>query len=403
LREEERKSVSDEIASLSLVLQTPGCLPPLIWGDFGIGKTRRILDLAEHLGWAVEMLRPAERGEGAFGVVPVPSADQSVLNYPMPAWAYRMVEEGRDALVFLDEVSSTPPALQPAIMGLALDGMIAGKRLPPCVRRCAAANPVDQAAGGWDLAPALANRFVHMAWPSPEPAAWSAWLMGHGGQDGAVRLDPVAWEKEYANARALGAAFTRSFPAALHEDVGKVLGRTPPAYATPRTWESALRLLASCRAARRPELYPALAQGCLGPSVALEGSGDAGQGAWLVWLADADLPDPEALLADPGLLEDDPIRPDRTFATLLAVSEAGLATQGVDGKKLSPLRRAQRWEAAFQVLRRGLDLKLGKDVVLLPARSLASRARRPQVDLAKCPAARQVCGVLCEFMQIWED
>jgi MoxR-like ATPase len=393
--------VSNEIATLSLVLQTPGALPPLIWGDFGIGKTQRVLGLAAALGWDVEMLRPAERGEGAFGVVPVPSEDRSVLLYPMPEWAARLADSEAPGLVFLDEVSSTPPALQPAIMGLALDGMVAGKRLPAHVRRAAAANPVDQAAGGWDLAPALANRFVHIGWPAPAADAWVGWLSGNGSPDEPISLDLAAFSREYANARALGAAFIRSHPGALHEEVARVLGRTPPAFATPRTWECALRLLAATRACQRHDLYPALAQGCLGPSVALEGSG-GGQGAWLVWLSEADLPDPEALLADAGALEHDPRRPDRTFAALLAVAEAALATQSVAGAKLSPAQRGRRWEAAFKVMQRGLDLKAGKDTVLLPSRVLTNRSRRPAVNLRECPAARAVCDVLVGFLDLVE-
>src|SRR5215472_14459351 len=70
--------------ALTLCLQTPGCLPPLIWGDFGIGKTTITQSLAAALDWDVEILRPAERGEGALGVVPIPSEDRSVLHYPLP-------------------------------------------------------------------------------------------------------------------------------------------------------------------------------------------------------------------------------------------------------------------------------------------------------------------------------
>lgn len=389
-----------ETRILSLCLQTPKCLPPLIWGDFGIGKTSRFLQMTEALGWDHELLRPAERGEGALGVVPVPSEDRKVLHYPLPDWAARLAASEKPAVVFLDEVSSTAPALQPAIMGLALDGVIAGQRLPERVHRAAAANPVDQAAGGWDLAPALANRFVHLCWPSPSASEWTAWLTGQTEQVAVEILDLDDWEKEFAAARALGAAFIRSHPGCLHEDVGKVVssGRTPPAYATPRTWESALRLLATCRAAQCMELYPALAQGCLGPAVALEGTTGDPAGSWLVWLKDNDLPDPEELLEDPSRFDHDPGRPDRTFATLLAVAEAGLAT--MNGKKLSEKDRASRWECAFAVLQRGLDLNLGKDIVLLPARLMASKNRKPKCQPGA--AARAVCTVLSDFIDLFD-
>jgi hypothetical protein len=388
----------NEIRVLSLILQTPNCLPPLIHGDFGIGKTSRVEQLAHGLDWDVEVLRPAERGEGALGVVPVPSEDRKVLHYPLPDWANRLATSNKPALIFLDEVSSCPPALQPAIMGLALDGVIAGQRLPKHVRRCAAGNPVDQAAGGWDLAPALANRFVHLAWSSPKADEWTNWLTGNADAERVHLLDMDKWEKEWGQAKALGAAFVRAHPGVLQEDVGKVLGRTPPAYTTPRTWEAALRLLATCRATNTMDLYATMATGSIGPAMALEGPGGDPHGAWLVWLKDNDLPDPEDLLADPGLFDHDAKRPDRSYATLLAVAEAGLAT--MNGKKLSPEKRAERWENAFAVMYKALDLKLGKDVVLLPARILCNAERRPKCVPQK--AARKVCDVLRGFIDLVE-
>ncbi len=354
----------NEIATLRLILQTEGSLPALIWGDFGVGKTSRIVQLAHSLGMDVEILRPAERGEGALGVVPVPSEDRKVLNYPLPDWAARLASGERQGLLFLDEVSSTPPALQPAIMGLLLDGVIAGQRLPASVKRVAAANPVDQAAGGWDLAPALANRVVHLHWGCPSPSEWGDWLMSLPGES-----------SSWAKARSLAAAFVRAHPQCLHEDVAKVLGRTPPAYATPRTWETATRLLAACMETSQMALYPGLAQGALGPAVALEGAEGDPAGAWLVWLKDNDLPDPETLLKDPDQFEHDPRRPDRTYATLLAVAEAGLAT--TNGRRLSEATRSTRWNQAWEVMKRGLDADIGKDVVLLPCRRLVNAKGRP--------------------------
>lgn len=387
-----------EIETISLCLQTPGALPPLIWGDFGIGKTSRVTALADALRWDVEILRPAERGEGALGVVPVPSEDRSVLHYPLPAWAARLAASDHGGLVFLDEVSSTPPALQPAIMGLALDGIIAGQKLPPHIKRCAAANPIDQAAGGWELAPALANRFVHLEWASPKAPDWIAWLAGQDSGDKVVKLDMADFEKELGQAKALAAAFLRRFPDALHEDVQKTIGRTPPAFSTPRTWETAVRLLAACRAAGRMELYPALAQGSLGPTVAMQGAHGDAQGAWLVWLKDNDLPDPEDILDNPLLFTHDVRRPDRTFAILFSVAEAALLTTA-GGKKLSDKVRVDRWHRGWAVLERGLDMKLGKDLVLLPARQLAAPARRPKAPPGE--AGERVCGVLGSFIDLY--
>lgn len=384
--------MSKEVTTLSLILQTPGCLPALIWGDPGIGKSARINQIAKSLDWGSEMYRPAERGEGGLGVVPVPSDDRKVLHYPLPDWAARMCADERPSLLFLDEVSSTPPALQPALMGLVLDGIIAGQRLPARVRRCAAANPADLAAGGWDLAPALANRFIHLEWARPAADEWVAWLTGNSDDPVIDPIDPDLWDREFSTSKALGAAFMRSHTTALGEDVAKITGRFPAAYATPRTWESAIRLLASCRALGRMDLYPMLAQGTLGPTVALEG-----EGAWLVWLKNNDLPDPEDLLANPGLFKHDPKRPDRTFATLLAVAEAALAT--TNGKKLSKEKRSERWNRGWSVMKRGLDMNLGKDVVLLPSRVMVDKCRMPSATEPSKDAI-SVLQVMSGFLKV---
>jgi hypothetical protein len=392
----------------------------------GVGKTSQVKGMAASMGWDIEILRPAERGEGALGVVPVPSEDRSVLHYPLPDWAQRLLASNKPALIFLDEVSSTPPALQPAIMGLALDGVIAGQRLPERILRCAAANPVDQAAGGWELALPLANRFIHLDWKCPSVGQWTDWLSGTHHAASRVLLDPDrnkqlyeklsasghlvdpegppeniftwdAWEREWGQAKALGAAFLRRFPSALSEDTAKAIGRTPPAYAKPRTWEAALRLLASCRALKRMDLYPALAQGSVGPTVALEGANGDPNGAFLVWLKECDLPDPEELLDNPEKFHHDPKRPDRSFATLYAVAEAGLG--GFAGKKTTEKARVERWQKAWSVLERALSLKIGKDMVLLPAKQLANRQRRPKGSPG--PGGQKVCEVLGQFNDLY--
>lgn len=390
------RKILDEIR---ICLSTPGCLPALCWGQPGTGKTQCILMLAQQLGyncgrWSgkdadgnVEVLRPAERGEGALGVVPVPSEDRSTLKYPLPEWAARMRDTDEPCLLFLDEISSCPPALQPSIMGLALDGVIAGYRLPDRVKRIAAANPTDQAAGGWELALALSNRFVHLRWETPTASEWIDWLIG-------THFDIPGWSQ----AKALGAAFIRRFPAALCEDTSKLAGREPMAFTTPRTWECALRLLAACRSSGRMDVYPALAEGTLGPAIAMQGAGGGAQGAWLVWLKDNDLPDPEELLEDPDLFQHDAKRPDRTFATLFAVAEAALAE--VNGKKLTTDQRGKRWRQGWSVLARAMEQKIGKDLALLPAKVMVDVKRRPKAPHGE--DGQKVCKVLGVFIDLYQ-
>ncbi len=77
-------------------------LPLIIWGDPGTGKTSFLKDSAKRTSMAYERLSPAERGEGQFGVVPVPHTD-GFLHYPAPAWAQRFDNGG---VLFLDEINT---------------------------------------------------------------------------------------------------------------------------------------------------------------------------------------------------------------------------------------------------------------------------------------------------------
>ena len=81
-----------------------------------------------------------------------------------PDWAVRLVRAGR-GLLFLDELSTAPPAVQAALLRVVLERRVGALQLPAgAVRIVAAANPRVGAADGWELSPPLANRFVHLYW-----------------------------------------------------------------------------------------------------------------------------------------------------------------------------------------------------------------------------------------------
>ena len=81
-------------------------LPILLWGPPGIGKTGMIRAFARSTGLPYERLSPAERGEGQFGVVPVPGEDGR-LHYPPPDWSQKFERGG---ILFVDEINTAPPA-----------------------------------------------------------------------------------------------------------------------------------------------------------------------------------------------------------------------------------------------------------------------------------------------------
>lgn len=142
-------------------------LPLLLWGNPGVAKSAILRQLAREYGLPIEVLSPASRGEGAFGVTPVP--DGGRMTYPRPDWTDKF-EEAKRGIVFVDEINLAATHFAGALLGLLQDRVLGSYQLPPGVRVVAAANPIDLAAasGGWDLSAPAANRVGHLEPPCAE-------------------------------------------------------------------------------------------------------------------------------------------------------------------------------------------------------------------------------------------
>jgi hypothetical protein len=292
-------------------------LPLLLWGEPGEGKTAVIKALALQLGLPFHRLSPAEQGEGRFGVVPVPGID-GLLHYPPPADLVTLFGDG--GLLFVDEISTAPPALQAPLLGLVQLRTLGNHTFPARTRMIGAGNETRDAAGGWDLAPALCNRFGHIDYSGLEANAWAGGLLGHfSNMDGASPGDPLpaaaleamvmeAWPAADAHARGFVSAFIRVRPELLRKRPAK--GSPNRAWPSPRSVEYATVALASAKVhnlseADTDELMSAF----------------VGQG-WVseyrAWSAMADLPNPSELLDGKVKFEHDNRRLDRTMAVLSA-------------------------------------------------------------------------------------
>jgi MoxR-like ATPase len=149
--------------ALVTVLQAAGRAGVAVcpWGDPGIGKSALIHAAASADDVPSETVIGSLREPSDSAGLPV-VGDDGVRMEP-PAWAKRLKEAGAGFL-FLDELSTATPAVQAAMLGVALERRVGELQLPRGVRIVAAANPPERAAGGWDLSPPLANRFLHVAY-----------------------------------------------------------------------------------------------------------------------------------------------------------------------------------------------------------------------------------------------
>lgn len=334
----------------ALALAAAANLPVLLWGQPGIGKSSTLTELARGLGLPLETVIASVHEPSDFSGLPVLGPDPAGQGIAMapPDWAVRLRRAG-DGLLFLDELSSAPPAVQAALLRVVLERRVGSLALPDGVRIVAAANPAGSAADGWQLAPPLANRFVHLDWVH-DPAVVVRGLGGTWPRVPLPRLEHSCLGEAVTRARAAICGFLTVRPDYTHKMPTSAAGRSK-AWPSPRTWEMALRLLAF-----------GYATGAAPGAVALAVRGAIGDGAGFelfAFLERHDLPDPEALLSDPNAV-DLPERGDLVHATLATVVDA-----------ISRDTTEARWRAGWELVARLVE-SVPVDLLVAQAMDLAA-------------------------------
>lgn len=359
-------------------------LPLLLWGSPGIGKSSRVYAASRAVGLACEAVYAATRQPEDFSGVPVPDGKGGVNLACTLGAANAFIMNGDEVskdsrgVLFLDEISCARPAVQAALMSLVLDRRIGDTLLPGGIRVMSAANPVEEAAGGWELEPPLANRFAHLDIPVPTSDEWTSWLLNGSGlerpmkiEDGEARVRQ-GWPDAWAKVTGMMAGFMKALsthlytlPAAGHADRGK-------AWPSPRSWEFAARAVATAYTLetnkdRRDKLAHDMVAACVGKGAAV---------AWATWVSKADIPDPLDMLQDGWPI--DTKRLDRTIAAYTAM--ASYVIQRKD--KAERIRLGGRgWELLGELIKIGMG-----DLVVHPARSFIQTGLKADV----CPEARPV-------------
>ncbi len=324
-------------------------VPVLLWGGPGVGKTAAVTQMVTTKGWPIEIVIASIREPSDFAGLPVVIGDGVRLAPPL--WAQRLAS-AEQGVVFLDELSTAPPAVQAALLRVVLERAVGDLVLPPGIRVIAAANPTEEAADGWDLAPPLANRFCHLEWHL-DARAWA-----HGSVAGfdtaqIPDLDPARFQQARARQMANIASFIAARPDQLHSlpTNDTLAGKAWP---SPRSWTMAGLLLgASEMVGADASVVSTLLAGCVGPTAAAQ---------FLSWWSESALPDPESVLAAPHQFQL-PDRADRAYAALTSVTAAVVANN-----------TPQRWEAGWHALMAAM--RGGKpDLAVVAVRTLM--ANRP--------------------------
>lgn len=375
---------------------TPGLngrwgLPLLFWGKPGIGKSRVIESTAATLGLLCHTLVASIREPSDFGGLPIPveKGKRRFMEYAPPSWASDLEIDGDGrGVVFVDEITTTAPATQAALLRMILDGALGDYTFPRGVRFVSAANPVADAAGGWDLTPPLANRFGHLPWETPAVADWTDWLVGANGttehdesedaisSEGEEARVLKLWPTAFAKAKGLVAGFVKSRPELLFKmpDVGS--SSRGKAWPSPRTWEMATRAIAGCDVhGAEDTLVDSMVAAYVGGGVASE---------LTAFRTMVDLPDPEAVLDGKVPFEHNSARLDRTVAVLSSCS--ALVTS--DGCRDQGKRAEKLWSIIGERDGSG-DPKIPGDLTVPPARALVRKRLHSGAEAKKSLIAMQ--------------
>jgi MoxR-like ATPase len=243
--------------------------PAFLWGPPGVGKSQVVAQIATARGLDLIDIRAVLLDPVDLRGIPRIDEESKAV-WCSPSFLPRK----GSGILFLDELNTAPPLVQAACYQLILDRKLGEYTLPEGWTVIAAGNRDSDRAVTHRMPSALANRMVHLEF-EPDLDDWLEWAEEND-------IEPKLQ------------AFLRFRPKLLHAFDPK---KDEKAFPSPRSWEFVSRILS---AAPDRETSGGLLKGTVGEGAAAE---------CMAFLKIYDeLPDAEAVLADPGniAIPDDP-------------------------------------------------------------------------------------------------
>jgi len=186
----------------------------MMHGRPGIGKTQIAEALAHYIGGRLYDIRLTQIDTSDLRGLPYYDHDTKTTQWYRPE---DLPSTNEPAVLFLDEITSASPFLQPTVYGLLQERRVGMHLIPDNVIIVAAGNTVDDGAVAYEMGTAIADRLLHMY----------------------VAADAEDWVKGYAIPKDLHpavTAFIKTRPDLL-ETTKEAMKQDQMISATPRSWE----------------------------------------------------------------------------------------------------------------------------------------------------------------------
>lgn len=186
----------------------------MLHGPPGVGKTQIAESLAKHLGGPLYDIRLTQIDTADLRGLPYYDHETHTTKWYRPE---DLPRQPTPSVLFLDEITSAAPTLQPTVYGLLQERRVGLHKIPDDTFILAAGNRVEDGAVAYEMGTALADRLVHLI----------------------VEADPKDWIESYAIPEGLHpavTAFIKTRPDML-ETLSASITADHLVAATPRSWD----------------------------------------------------------------------------------------------------------------------------------------------------------------------
>ena len=217
--------------------------PVMLWGPPGVGKSQMVAQIAARHAAPVIDIRLSQMEPSDLRGIPF--RVEGRVDWAIPSILPDAQRHGSAGVLFLDEITSAPPAVSAAAYQLILDRRLGEYQVPPHWAIFAAGNRQGDRGVTYSMPAPLANRFSHFE-VETHLDDWVSWAYANGIDERVI-------------------AFLRFRPELLFDFDP---AHNPVAFPSPRSWEFAHRGLRKFE--DHPELLQGTLQACVGPAAGIE-------------------------------------------------------------------------------------------------------------------------------------